>query len=70
VDLEAVKEEIITLVVQVNGKVRDRIDVQADIDPEEAKAAAVATEGAQKYLDGRQPRKVILVPGKLVNIVI
>jgi len=70
VDEAAAAEEQITLVVQVNGKVRDRITVPVGIGEEQAKALALASEAAQKHLGGRPPRKVILVPGKLVNIVI
>ncbi len=69
-DAAAAEEEEITLVVQVNGKVRDRINVSAEISPEEAKATALASEAVQRYLEGKSPRKVILVPGKLVNVVI
>jgi leucyl-tRNA synthetase len=63
-------EEILTIVVQVNGKVRDRFEAPADINEEDAKTRALATPGAQKHLDGRQPLKVIYVPGRLVNIVV
>ena len=70
VDEAAAAEEQITLVVQVNGKVRDRITVPLNTGEEEAKAAALASEAVRKYLDGKPPRKVILVPGRLVNIVI
>ena len=70
VDEEAAHEEEITLVVQVNGKVRDRITVPADIDEAQAKSLALSSEAVKRYLDGKTPRKVILVPGKLVNIVI
>jgi len=70
VDQEAVIEEEITLVIQVNGKVRDRINVPINIQPEDAKAAALSSDLIQKFLAGRSPRKVILVPGKLINIVI
>ncbi len=66
---ELAEEESITLVVQVNGKVRDRIVVPADIGEDEAKARALASENVRKYLAGKEPRKVIVVPGKLVNIV-
>jgi leucyl-tRNA synthetase len=69
VDREATVEEQITLVLQVNGKVRDRLTVAADISPEEAKALAMESEAVQRHLAGKEPRKVILVPGKLVNIV-
>ncbi len=69
VDQEAALEEQITLVVQINGKVRDRVQVPADIGEEAAKQAALNTQAVHKYLEGRLPKKVILVPGKLVNIV-
>ncbi len=64
-------EEMITLVVQVNGKVRDRVQVPADISEEAAKAAALATAGAQRHLDGKPPKKVIYIPKTgMVNIVV
>jgi len=69
VDEEAAAQDQVTLVVQVNGKVRDRITVPADISQEEAQAAALASEAVQKLLDGKTPRQVIVVPGKLVNVV-
>ena len=69
VDEEAAKEDQITLIVQVNGKLRDRIMVDAGISDEEAKALALESEGAQTALEGRPVRKVIVVPGRLVNIV-
>jgi leucyl-tRNA synthetase len=70
VDEEAAAEEQITLVVQVNGKVRDRITVPVDIGEEESKALALESEAVKKYLDGKPPRNVVVVPGRLVNIVI
>lgn len=70
VDEAAAAEEQITLVVQVNGKVRDRICVPADTSEEQARTAALASEAVVKLLDGKSPRKVIVVPGKLVNIVV
>jgi leucyl-tRNA synthetase len=69
-DPELAAEEQITLIIQVNGKVRDRVEVDADIDEEEAKALALASEKVQRYLDGGQPADVIYVPGRLVNIVL
>ncbi len=69
-DAAAAAEETITLVVQVNGKVRDRIEVPPDIGEEEAKARALATDGAIRYLDGKTPKKVLYVPRRLVNIVV
>jgi leucyl-tRNA synthetase len=70
VDEQAAREERITLVVQVNGKVRDRLEVPAEISENEARQAAVETEGARKYLEGRVPRQVVYVKGRLVNIVV
>jgi len=70
VDPAIAAEEEIELVVQVNGKVRDRILVPADIGEEDAKKAALTSEAAQRFMGGKPPRKVIVVPGKLVNIVI
>ncbi|MCI0521951.1 MAG: leucine--tRNA ligase, partial [Chloroflexi bacterium] len=69
VDEAAAAEELITLVVQVNGKVRDRIQLAAGVGDEEARAAALASAQVQKFLEGRAPRQVIVVAGKLVNIV-
>lgn len=69
VDAEAAADEVITLVVQVNGKVRDRIQVPVDITEEDAKAMALQRDAVRKLLNGRQPRKVIYVPGRLINIV-
>jgi leucyl-tRNA synthetase len=70
VDEEATQEDSIEIPVQVNGKLRDRVVVPANAGEEDIKSAALATEGAQKYMEGKSPKKVILVPGKLVNIVI
>jgi leucyl-tRNA synthetase len=62
--------ETIQLVVQVNGKRRDEIDVSADADEEVIRAAAVASAKVQRHLGGREPKKVIVVPGRLVNLVV
>ena len=62
--------DTVTMVVQVNGKVRDRIEVAADIAEPEAEALAVASERVQQYLDGGEPRRVIARPPKLVNVVV
>jgi leucyl-tRNA synthetase len=63
-------EEMITLPVQVNGKLRDRISVSADADEETIKAAALASAKVRDFLNGGKPKKVIVIPGRLVNIVI
>ena len=69
-DEEIAAEEMITLVVQVNGKVRDRVDLPIDVDEETARAQALATEGARRHTEGKQIVKVIFVPGRLVNVVV
>jgi leucyl-tRNA synthetase len=70
VDEEAAAEEMITLVIQVNGKVRDRVTMPADVDEATAKQTALGSPAVQKFLQGKAPRKVIYVPGRLVNIVV
>lgn len=69
VDEAAAAEEMVTLVLQVNGKVRDRLVVAVGISEADAQAAALANENVQKFLEGRPAKKVIVVPGKLVNVV-
>ncbi|MEV6222638.1 leucine--tRNA ligase [Nocardia fluminea] len=56
--------------IQVKGKVRSRIQVPADADPASIEAAALADEKVIALLDGQAPRKIIVVPGKMVNIVL
>ena len=63
-------EETITVVVQVKGKVRDRLEVAADTSKEELERLALASENAQRFIEGKTPKKVIVVPGRLVNIVV
>ncbi len=58
------------LVIQVNGKVRDRIQVASDISEEEAKSKALASAQVQKYLEGKEPKKIIYVKGRLVTIAV
>jgi leucyl-tRNA synthetase len=69
VDEEAAAQDEVTLVIQVNGKVRDRLSVRADISEDEARERALESPGAQRFLEGVTIRKVIVVPGRLVNIV-
>ena len=69
-DEQAAAEEQVTLIIQVNGKVRDRVNVPVDIDEEGVRSAALSSEAVNKLLAGKPPRKVIVVPGKLVNIVL
>lgn len=60
----------IELVVQINGKVRAKIQVPADVDKEKALEAAKENEFAKKWLEGKEIVKEIFVPGKLLNIVV
>lgn len=70
VDDLATQEEKITLVIQVNGKVRDRLTMEVHVGEEEAKNEALKSVVVQKYLAGRSPKKIIYVPGRLINIVL
>ncbi len=69
-DPELVKDEEIELVLQVNGKVRDRIKADADLSEEEAKKIVLASEKVRAHISGKEIKKVIFVKGRLVNIVI
>ena len=66
---ELARSDEITLVLQVDGKVRDRVQVAAEVGESEAKRLALASEAVQRMLGGKEPRQVIYVPGKLVNVV-
>ncbi|MEE2599836.1 MAG: leucine--tRNA ligase [SAR324 cluster bacterium] len=68
-DESLIVEEMVTMVVQINGKVRDRLEMPAGINKEEAQQAALEAPKVQSYLEGMQIRKVIVVPERLVNIV-
>ena len=63
-------EETVTLVVQINGKLRARLTMPADTTEEDARAGALADENIERHLAGKTPRKVIYIPGRLVNVVI
>jgi leucyl-tRNA synthetase len=70
VDESALVQDEIELMLQVNGKLRGQIRVAAQADKAAIEAAALASEAAQKYLEGQAPKKVVVVPGRLVNIVV
>lgn len=70
VDEQAAKDEEITIPVQVNGKLRDRLTVPAEASEAEIKALALASESVQKQLEGHSPKKVIVVQKRLINIVV
>ena len=69
-DETALELDMIELVVQVNGKLRGRVSVPADADKAAIEELAVADENVQRFVDGQDIRKVIVVPGRLVNIVV
>ena len=69
-DPAALVQTGIELMVQVNGKLRDKILVAADAAEDDIKAAAFASAGAIKFMEGKTPKKVIVVPKRLVNIVV
>jgi len=68
-DPELAKEDVVEIAIQVMGKVRDRIEVPADADNATLEEAALASEKARKWIEGKTVRKVIVVPGRMVNIV-
>ncbi|MHB0917427.1 MAG: leucine--tRNA ligase, partial [Thiobacillus sp.] len=70
VDEAALVQDEIELMLQVNGKLRGQIRVAATADKAAIETAALASEAAQKYLEGQPPKKVVVVPGRLVNIVV
>jgi len=70
VDRDALRSDTVTLVVQVNGKLRGRIQVPADADRAAVEQAARQEENVRRFVEGREVKKVIVVPGRLVNIVV
>jgi leucyl-tRNA synthetase len=69
-DPELLQRDTYMLVVQVNGKLRDRVEVGADTSEEELLELAKASENVRRYLDGKAVAKEIVVPGRLVNLVV
>ena len=69
-DPELLSSDTVTLVVQVNGKLRDRIEAAADASEAELLALARESEKVRGHTDGKQIVKEIVVPGKLVNLVV
>ena len=68
-DEELAAEDLITLIVQVNGKVLRRLEIPIGTSKEETEQSAMAAPKVQYYLEGRKIHKVIVVPERLVNIV-
>ncbi|MBM3257667.1 MAG: leucine--tRNA ligase [Candidatus Nealsonbacteria bacterium] len=69
-DKKLIKDETITLIVQVNGRVRDKIAVEADISEEKAKELAISSQNVKKWIQNKEIKKVIFIPRRLINIVI
>ena len=67
---ELAKDEEIEMVVQVNGKVRERLMVAADVTEDEVKETALENEKVKVFTDGKEIKKIIFVPGRLINIVV
>jgi leucyl-tRNA synthetase len=68
-DREAIVEEEVLIVIQVNGKVRDRVTVSSSMGEEEIKGVALEREKVRRHIQDKAVKRVILVPGKLINIV-
>ena len=62
--------DVMTIIVQVNGKLRSKLELPADIDQQGVEAAALADTNVQKFTNNKPPKKMVYVPGKLVNVVI
>lgn len=70
IDESAMVQDKVELMVQVNGKLRSKISVAADANKETIEALALADESVQRFIDGNEIRKIIVVPGRLINIVV
>jgi leucyl-tRNA synthetase len=70
IDESALEQEMIEIIVQVNGKLRGRISVAADADRESISALALADRNVQRFVADKEIRKTIVVPGRLVNVVV
>lgn len=69
-DAEVLRTEEVTVVIQVNGKVREEMSVPRDLSREEVEARALAHGRIPDLIDGKKPKKVIVVPNRLVNLVV
>ena len=70
VDENLLSDDTITMPIQVNGKLRGQIEVQKDLEPSEIEILALAEETVQRAINGASPKKVVVVPGRIVNVVI
>ena len=70
VDKSALKADEVNFIVQINGKIRDKFEVPIDISEGEAKLLTFSREKVKNILGSRQPKKVIFVPNRLINLVV
>ena len=68
-DAQALERDEIELVVQVNGKLRGHVTLPADADQEQAQEAALAEPNVARHVEGTSIKKVVFVPGRLINVV-
>jgi len=64
------QDDLISIVLQVNGKKREEIQVPKDTAKEDLERLALNSDKIRKFMEGREPRRVIVVPGRLVNVVV
>ncbi|MEE3025262.1 MAG: class I tRNA ligase family protein, partial [Pseudomonadota bacterium] len=69
-DKDMLTEDNVEIGVQVNGKLRDTVSLPVDADEDVARAAALSSAGVIRYLEGREPRKVIVVRNRIINVVV
>ncbi len=69
-DEKYLKSSVMTIIAQVNGKLRAKLELPSDMDKQGVEAAALADENVQKFINNKPPKKMVYVPGKLVNIVV
>ena len=69
-DIDKTKEEKVQMVVQVNGKVRGKMEIDVNTSKEEMESLAVTIDNVKKFIDGKEIVKVITIPAKMVNIVV
>ena len=70
VDETLLTDDTVTMPIQINGKLRGQIKVQKDLSPIDIEKLALAETAVQKALNGNKPNKVIVVPGRIINVVI
>ena len=69
-DEKYLKSSVMTIIVQVNGKLRAKLELPSDMDKQSVEEAALADENVQKFINNKPPKKMVYVPGKLINIVV